>query len=115
MRELRRAFEHLDQHREGEVGRNELLASLDCGNPGLMAYLKTRHFQVNEAGAPDSGEDGRSQGAPVKLSLIDAIEASNEEFVAWREVSVGRRYSRWGRSIELLDLYRRVLPLHGRI
>lgn len=91
LRELRHVFNSLDEQNDGEVGRDELLASLDCDHPHVMALLKAT--PANSKGGNDVVGRGGSDTArawggvgPATLSVFDAIEAHGDEFICWDEV-----------------------------
>jgi len=106
-------FDVLDEHDDGQVGRDEFLASLDLDHPHLMSLLKAtaltppgeegeggvattsdhhdRHDRRSSSAA--AARDGRGDGAvgPEALSVFDAIEANDEDFISWDEVRACRR------------------------
>ena len=111
LRELRQVFDALDEHEDGQVGRDEFLACLDLDHPHLMALLKaaalapagaeggergtmTAADRRNCGGAEgDAGSRGVVVGSavaaavgPATLSVFDAIEANDDEFICWDEV-----------------------------
>lgn len=82
-------FNSLDEQGDGEVGRDELLASLDCDHPHVMALLRGTPANGNERGNVLGGEGGGAGGAgigPATLSVFDALEANDGEFIGWDEV-----------------------------
>lgn len=115
-------FDALDEYNEGQVSREEFLASLDLDHPHLMAFLKATALAgaaaevEGEAEAEAEGEQGaestgdhhrrrsgaaggrRSTGGrrgvatvaaavgPEALSVFDAIEANDDDFISWDEV-----------------------------
>lgn len=104
-------FDALDEHDDGEVGREELLASLDLDHPHLMALIKASPAVSLETGVLASRDGGkgmvssRSRGAAIGYnycgrkrrgvarsqgsatsSVFDAIEVNDDEFVTWKEV-----------------------------
>lgn len=84
-------FNSLDEQNDGEVGRDELLASLDCDHPHVMALLKATPANGN-GGNEVVGGGGRDTArgwgvvGPATLSVFDAIEANDDEFICWDEV-----------------------------
>lgn len=107
-------FDALDEHDDGQVGRDEFLACLDLDHPHLMALLRaaalapavaeggergtaTADRRRSSAGVGESS-DGRGIVAglpsaaagvgPVTLSVFDAIEANDDEFICWDEVYI---------------------------
>lgn len=104
LRELRHVFDALDEHDDGEVNRDELLASLDLDHPHLMGLLKASPAVSAEAGGEGGDRSGNPNAAkghhsrrgsnrredavagPATLSAFDAIEANDDEFVGWGEV-----------------------------
>lgn len=111
LRELRQVFDALDEHDDGEVGRDELLASLDLHHSHLMAYLKSCPAIATTADEAEGtvsprhaqghgGNRWRSSGTltarPTELgaviglqasSAFDAIEAIDCDYIGWEEVS----------------------------
>lgn len=79
MRELRQVFDTLDEQDDGEVVRDELLASLDLDHPQLMAVLKA---------SPAAMSTEAAAVGPKTASVFDVLEANNDEFVCWEEVRV---------------------------
>lgn len=106
-------FDALDEHDDGQVGRDEFLACLDLDHPHLMTLLKAaapapaaaeggergtmtaidrrRSSSGGARGNADSrgGVTGSSSAAgigPATLSVFDAIEANDDEFICWDEV-----------------------------
>lgn len=101
MRELRHVFDALDEHDDGEIARDELLASLDLDHPHLMTFLKAFPAAAT-MGAGGGGGNGVENGArrrgrsageietavgPVTVSAFDAVEANDDEFISWEEAS----------------------------
>lgn len=112
LRELRYAFDSLDEHDDGQVGRDEFLACLDLDHPHLMTLLKATALAPAAAEGGDRGmmtaAADRSHSSPhaagnaerrgllvgsaaagvgpATLSVFDAIEANDDEFVGWDEV-----------------------------
>ncbi len=112
-------FDVLDEHEDGQVVRDEFVASLDLDHPHLMALLKAtalatpgvdgeggiaitttadhhhRHKRCSSsaaaAAAAAAAGDRRGDGAvgPEALSVFDAIEANDDDFICWDEVRVG--------------------------
>lgn len=92
-------FDTLDEHDDGEIARDEFLASLDLDHPHLMAFLKASPATTATAGAGggvgNGAEVGRRCGrnavgvetavGPVTVSTFDAVEANDDEFIAWEE------------------------------
>lgn len=82
-------FDSLDEQGDGEVGRDELLASLDCDHPHVMALLRGTPANSNDRGDVWGSEGGGAGGAgigPAILSVFDALEANDDEFIGWDEV-----------------------------
>lgn len=100
-------FDALDEHDDGEIGREEFLASLDLDYPYLMAMLKASPAATSTdagGGVWNGGGDGSAAGASGRttrggnggasnagvghatLSVFDAIEANDDELVGWEEV-----------------------------
>lgn len=116
LRELRHVFDTLDEHDDGQVCRDEFLACLDLDHPHLMALLKATALTPagaggGEGGAMSAGDRRRSSlgvgdnadrrgfaaglataagVGPVTLSVFDAVEANDDEFICWDEVSFSR-------------------------
>lgn len=91
MRGLRQVFDTLDEQDDGEVVRDEFLASLELDHPQLMAVLKASLAAI--------GTEAAAVG-PETASVFDALEANNDEFVCWEEVRwmasrLGFTWIRW--------------------
>ncbi|CAN0215034.1 unnamed protein product, partial [Ectocarpus sp. 12 AP-2014] len=121
VRELRNVFDALDEYDDGQVSREEFLASLDLDHPHLMAFLKAitlagaatdaegeaeaeagggadaeytgeHHRRRSGAAGGRRSTGGRSGVAtvavavgPEALSVFDAIEANDDDFISWDE------------------------------
>ena len=88
LRELRLVFDALDEHDDGEISRDELLAALDLDHPHLMAMLK-----ASPAAISTDGKGGMAADAAT-TSVLDVLVANDEEFVFWEEVRVSGRSDR---------------------
>eukprot|EP00752_Nemacystus_decipiens_P016176 g14468.t2 len=114
LRELRQVFDGLDEHDDGQIGRDEFLACLDLDHPHLMALLKAVALdpaaaEGGERGAMTAADRRRFSGGArdnsdgsgvavgsaaargvgtVTLSVFDAIEANNDEFICWDEIDI---------------------------
>lgn len=115
-------FDALDEYDDGQVSREEFLASLDLDHPHLMAFLKATALAGaaieaegeaeaetgGGAGAESTGDHHRRRSGaaggrrstggrrgvatvavavgPEALSVFDAIEANDDDFISWDEV-----------------------------
>ncbi|CAM9655225.1 unnamed protein product, partial [Discosporangium mesarthrocarpum] len=88
LRELRQAFDAADRDSNGKVSRQELLEALDLDYSHIMSFLKAVSVSEGaEAGAgrrASGGVLGGVRGHPT-LSVFDAIETNDDEFITWEE------------------------------
>ncbi|CAN0279860.1 unnamed protein product, partial [Phaeothamnion confervicola] len=76
--QINKIFREIDADSSGEVSRDELLAALETGHPGLLSFLKQTALD-----GINGGGNGGCGGAA--LSIFDAIEANDDENVTWDE------------------------------
>lgn len=105
-------FDALDEHDDGQIGRDEFFACLDLDHPHLMALLKATALapaaaEGGERGMTTASDRRHSTACAVEnadrrggvafrsaaggvgsapLSVFDAIEANDDEFICWDEV-----------------------------